>query len=1157
MKRILTLSLLLSAAVLPALAQTPPAVNPSVLLTAEGRVEVARAGQAAWNPGQTNQSLQTGDRVRTGPRSRATIRLSNLSVLRVNELTTLEIRPAQNPGGPTGLDLKSGSTYFFNRERASDVQFRTPLASGAIRGTEFHLSVAAADGTTIVTLLDGVVDLDNNLGKVSLASGEQGIVEPNQPPRKTAVIDAINIIQWGLYYPGVIDPDELGLTDAEKQALPDSLIAYRTGDLLEALAKYPDSRQPATAPEILYRAATLLAAGQVDQAEALLKNAASPLADALREMIAGVKNQPWKRTASPALASEWMAESYWFQSQSRLEEALFAARSATTKSPRFGFAWVRVAELEFSFGRTEAALAALDQGLALSPRNAQGLSLRGFLLAAQGHIHRAESYFDQAIALDGGLGNAWLGRGLCKIRQGRAEEGRKDLQVAAALEPNRAILRSYLGKAFSNARDPVRAEKELKLARKLDPKDPTSWLYSALLNQEGNRVNEAIRDLEKSQELNGNRSLFRSKLLLDQDQAVRSANLAGIYKDAGMFDVSVREAARAVTYDYANFSSHLFLANSYDAIRDPKLFNLRYEAPATSERLIANLLAPVGSGSLSRNVSQQEYSRLFEGDHFGVSSATTYTDNGDWTQEGSQYGIIGNLSYALDATYRFDNGARPNNELEQTYLTLKLKHQITAKDSVYLQVETFNQNSGDVQQYFNQARASKTLRVRERQEPNLYLGYHREWSPGVHTLLMANRVDDTLFINEPSPLLLFFKQGGGQTVKISNPSQFALFNRNDVQIYSVDLQQIWQTEKQTMVIGGRYQTGSSQSTNYLEQSPGLGPIPIGIVNTDLWRWSFYGYEQLQLLDSLQATFGVAYDKLHFPANIDTSPVSRQESERDLISPKAGLVWTACPDTHVRAAYTRSLGGFLFDNGLRLEPSQVSGFNQAFRSLIPESAVGLVPGTKFETLSLGLDHKLKKTGTYFGLEAEWLRSSGNRAIGVLTNAVAGGPFSNIPSLASSTRQSLQFDEQTLLFTVNQLLADEWALGARYRISYADLQGRFIDVAPATLGVGPLNQNNQALLHQLNLYVNYNHRCGFYSSLQTVWSSQANYGYSGAAPGDDFWQVNAFIGYRFLRRHAEAQIGVLNLTDQNYRLNPLNLYSELPRERTVAASLKIYF
>ena len=42
--------------------------------------------------------------------------------------------------------------------------------------------------------------------------------------------------------------------------------------------------------------------------------------------------------------------------------------------------------------------------------------------------------------------------------------------------------------------------------------------------------------MEKSQELNDNRSVYRSQLLLDQDRAVRSANLANIYRDAGMFD---------------------------------------------------------------------------------------------------------------------------------------------------------------------------------------------------------------------------------------------------------------------------------------------------------------------------------------------------------------------------------------------------------------------------------------------------------------------------------------------------------------------------------------------------------------------------------------------------------------------------------------------
>ena len=172
--------------------------------------------------------------------------------------------------------------------------------------------------------------------------------------------------------------------------------------------------------------------------------------------------------------------------------------------------------------------------------------------------------------MDSALGNAWLGRGLCRIRRGDAKGGREDLLVAAALEPQRAELRSYLGKAYATTGDYPRAAKEFQLAEKLDPKDPTPWLYSALLNQEHNRINDAIRDLEKSQALNDNRSVYRSQLLLDQDQAVRSANLAAMYQDDGMDDVAVREASRAVNYDYANYSAHLFLANSYNGLQRPQ-----------------------------------------------------------------------------------------------------------------------------------------------------------------------------------------------------------------------------------------------------------------------------------------------------------------------------------------------------------------------------------------------------------------------------------------------------------------------------------------------------------------------------------------------------------------------------------------------------------
>src|SRR5438093_513453 len=68
----------------------------------------------------------------------------------------------------------------------------------------------------------------------------------------------------------------------------------------------------------------------------------------------------------PQLATEFLAASYYEQSQAvpdiSLKSALVLARKAVTNAPTFGFAWVRVAELEFSFGHTRAAMDALEGG---------------------------------------------------------------------------------------------------------------------------------------------------------------------------------------------------------------------------------------------------------------------------------------------------------------------------------------------------------------------------------------------------------------------------------------------------------------------------------------------------------------------------------------------------------------------------------------------------------------------------------------------------------------------------------------------------------------------------------------------------------------------------------------------------------------------------
>jgi hypothetical protein len=622
-----------------------------------------------------------------------------------------------------------------------------------------------------------------------------------------------------------------------------------------------------------------------------------------------------------------------------------------------------------------------------------------------------------------------------------------------------------------------------------------------------------------------------------------------------MAEVSFQEAARAVNYDYGNYSSHLFLANSFNALRDPKLINLRYETPWFSELLVSQLLAPPGGGTLSQTISQQEYSRFFEGDHVGMFSSTEYFSSGDWIQSASQYGNLGNTSYALDGYYRTENGQRQNNDLEQLNFSARVKQQLTEKYSVFLQASYFDSDSGDVAQYYNQNSASKTLRVSEEQSPNLLLGYHRQWAPGSHTLFLAGRFDDDLELKDSNPALLYLATTVSPfppfatNMNLSNPGFFSLDYQSDLTAYSAELQHFWELPEHTVIVGGRYQDGDNDTDSRLNRNPPIG-VPSSVdssEDTDLYRISIYAYEHWQILDQLRLTAGISYDRLHYPRNIDTSPISSKETSDEQFSPKAGLYYQPWEKTQFRGIYTRSLGGVFFDSSVRLEPSQINGFNQAFRSLIPESVVGLVPGTEFDTFGLGWDQSFD-TRTYLTVEGEYLMSDGDRTIGLLSNS---DPFVPTPDTASTTRQSLDYTEMALRVTVNQLVGRDVALGSSYRLTHADLD------SDSPVAGTVLNEDVSAYLHQVYLYAILNHPSGFFGQANAVWTQQSNQDYATDLPGDDFWQFNVYAGYRFWQRRMEARLGIMNLFDQNYRLNPLTLYNEMPRERTLAASFKFYF
>jgi len=1206
-------TLMLAILCLPAVAHARDAE----ILEIENQVQTAPAKTTAWRSAAVKETLKVGDRVRTRQRSRATLALTGLYTVRLDQFTTVEITPALISAEKPRLDLSGGAAFIFSREPAGEIDIRLPAANAALRGTQLHVRVRE-DGTSHIQVLEGRVDLENPQGKIVLLAGEAGEAAIGRAPRKTAVIEAKNLLQWALYYPAVVDPSELRLPESK------ALAAYRRGNLLDAVAALP-ANPPAGHDARVFHAGTLLAVGRIDQARGALAAvpATHPGKRALLRMIQAVHGRDGNAWAANAIttASEALAESYFLQSRTRLAEATEAARDATRLSPDNGFAWTRLAELEFSAGRDREALAAVTKGLDLTPENPRAHALMGFILSARNRIADARAAFERAVALDGAFGNGWLGLGLVKIKQGDLDGGRADLQTAASVEPTMSIFHSYLGKAMSQDGRKDEAEKDLEFARFLDPNDPTPPLYMAIEKQRVNRTNEAIADLEESIRLNDNRRLFRSGFLLDQDRAVRSANLARIYQAAGMREVAVREATRAVESDYTNPSAHLFLANSYNALRDPDRILLRYETPWFNELLLANMLAPVGGGPLSQFVSQQEYSKLLEADGVGGSLVSEWRENSDFRTTASAFATHGNLSYGIDANYRDHPGDRPNSDIDLREIYAQLKWQAGPDDSFYFLGKWAEQRNGDLFQTYDNQPVSPGFRFEEDQSPGLLLaGWNRRWRPGSHTLVLLSRQAATQRLTDPvssqalvlrdtdamrpgfittnmfgfdqftDPALagsvtmnpdgsLNYSQalldginpylGSGQLLDLQS-RKFDFMTRREWSIYGAEIQHIEQLERHTILLGGRWQQGTINTRTRLTyiDDPFVGgfssPAALQSVDTDYRRAGLYAYDYWRVLPSLTLAAGISWDHIERPANFRNPPVSSGQITDERVSGKLGFTWQPSDRFTLRGTATQGIGGLSFDESVRLEPSQVAGFNQAFRTVLSESVAGSVEAPRYNILGLAAEGKL--TGrTWWGVSAGLIDQKVVRDIGVFTGYDA-GVFPNTPAyFADTERQRLDYLETSAALTLNHLIGDEFAVGARYRITRSELETSYPGLQPLLPDL-----TDTATLQELSIYADWNSPTGWFAHIeanayhqklnrQDTYERQRTTVIPNlpARDGDSFIQLNAWAGYRFRDNLCEITAGVLNITGNDYRLSPLSPRGEIPRDRTFFVSCRMSF
>jgi tetratricopeptide (TPR) repeat protein len=508
---------------------------------------------------------------------------------------------------------------------------------------------------------------------------------------------------------------------------------------------------------------------------------------------------------------------------------------------------------------------------------------------------------------------------LAKIRHGDLKEGREEIEIAASLDPDNSLIRSYLGKAYYEEKRDKLAQNQFAMAKELDPKDPTAWFYDAIRKQSVNRPVEALEDLQKSIELNDNRAVYRSRLMLDEDLAARSASLGSIYNDLGFQQLALVEGWNSVNADPANYSAHRFLADSYAALP-------RHEIARVSELLQSQLLQPINitpvqpslaegnlfilEGAGPSDPSFNEFNPLFERNRLALQASGVAGGNSILGNELVQSGVWGRYSYSIGQFHYETDGFRENNDQNRDIYNVFTQASLTPKTSLQGEFRSTDIDKGDMlltfldltNPYMRQKDKINTLRF----------GVHHAFTPRsdiLSSFIYQHAHPDVVVIPD------FFELSGskdnyvGEVRYLFRPTGFNF----------------------TAGIGHRHMDETFKA-NWIPSKEEL--------DTDFTN--VYAYSHIDFPKNVSLTVGGSAD---FFNGVN------EDEDRDQFNPKFGIMWNPVRSTILRGAIFRTLTRpFMSPESIdpTLEPTQVAGFNQFFFGVQGEEAwhYGIAVDQKF-------------------------------------------------------------------------------------------------------------------------------------------------------------------------------------------------------------------
>ncbi|NIS75045.1 MAG: TonB-dependent receptor [Deltaproteobacteria bacterium] len=1082
------------------------------VVSAQGTVEVRRAGEVQWEPVELNGTYCPGDTIRVERRSRAAIALVNQPVLRLDQNSTITLSGLKEEKTSV-IDLLSGAAHFFSRV-SRNLEVRTAFVNAGVEGTEGLIRVE--ENETSISIFEGKVLAVNEAGSLAVTSGQTAVAEAGKAPVSRVMVRPRDAVQWALYYPPVIyysPSDFQGFSETDWRGMMEkSLDSYWKGNISGAFTAIENIPEDLSDSRFFtYRAGLLLTVGRVDEAakdieQALVLAPENGDAIALRSIVAVVQNEREKGLdlaqkaveTAPNSAAARIALSYARQARFDLTGALESVEEVVKMAPDNALAWARLAELRLSFGELDDALDAAEKGVDLNPHLSRTQTVLGYAYLTQVKTREARSTFEGAIVLDPADPLSRLGLGLGKIRDGALEEGRREIEIAVALDPDNSLMRSYLGKAYFEEKREKLDGQQFATAKEFDPNDPTPYFYDAIRKQTVNRPVEALRDMERAIELNDNRAVYRSRLLLDADLAARSASLARIYSDLGFRQLALVEGWKSVNTDPSNYSAHRFLADTYSVLP-------RHEIARVSELLQSQLLQPInitpvqprlaesnlfaieggGPGELSFN----EFNPLFLRNRIALQASGIVGESSTWGDEVVVAGLYKRASISVGQYHFEKDGFKVNSDSDDDIYNAFVQFELSHKTSVQAEYRHRELEQGDLQLRFFPDDLLPALRSEEDVD-TVRFGFHHAFSPGSD--LIGNVSYQTL--DEDREDEFFFP-----------PDLIRTDDRIEADAIGVELQYLFASERVKFTTGAGFfddETEFRFIDNIFDPSvtPPLfiGSFPLPPLDIHTIHKNVYFYSYINYSKNVTFTVGGSVDFFDSGRN-DGLPFPKE----DQFNPKFGVTWTPFAATTVRGAVFRTLKRLLITDQT-LEPTQVAGFNQFFDDF-----------NATETWRYGIAVDQKFSGKVFG-GAEFSK----RDLDV--------PFLDFPPPTFVGQLDHSDWKEYFARAYLYYAPHEWlSLTGEYLYEKFEREFPFVEGA------------EDVKTHRVPLGVSLFHSSGLNVKLKATYFDQEGVFERASVPGllepgdDDFWLVDAAVGYRLPKRYGFITVGAKNLFDESFQ------------------------